>query len=280
MFVVFVLNLRIQVSLLFLICFNIAFTSLVLSIFSFFNSSVVCRFQIMSTEEERARDLANRERFRRDKPSRFSDGNKDRDRSTDRSERTRRPSKHRVYVANICYDYRWHDLKDLFRTHVGDVQYVEMFVDENDKFKGCAIIEFSDAASVKKCIEVMHRFNLKGRKLVVKEDLGDERDKYGNFVNERKNRELDHKDDNRRDRNWDAPQSLMGSLFDRQHSENTENKIGQTWGLSTQFLESLGINRPLVSRVFVANVSTNFFIRLKVLRLNSSRSRGRRIPKQ
>lgn len=33
------------------------------------------------------------------------------------------------------------------------------------------------------------------------------------------------------------------------------NKFGNTYGLSTVFLESLGINGPLVSKVFVANVS-------------------------
>lgn len=34
-----------------------------------------------------------------------------------------------------------------------------------------------------------------------------------------------------------------------------DSKFGNTYGLSTQFLESLGINGPLVTRVFVANVS-------------------------
>lgn len=33
-----------------------------------------------------------------------------------------------------------------------------------------------------------------------------------------------------------------------------DNKFGNTFGLSTQFLESLGINGPLVTRVFVANL--------------------------
>ena len=35
-----------------------------------------------------------------------------------------------------------------------------------------------------------------------------------------------------------------------------QNKWGNTYGLSPQFLESLWINGPLVTRVFVANVST------------------------
>ena len=36
---------------------------------------------------------------------------------------------------------------------------------------------------------------------------------------------------------------------------STGNKWGNTYGLSPQFLESLSISSPLVSRVFVANVS-------------------------
>ena len=41
---------------------------------------------------------------------------------------------------------------------------------------------------------------------------------------------------------------------------NSENKYGNTYGLSTQFLESLGISGPLVTRVFVANVSYIFIV--------------------
>lgn len=217
-------------------------------------------------DKERARDMANRDRFRRDKPSRFSDDIKDRDRSMDRGERSRKSSNNRVYVSNISYDNRWQDLKDLFRSQVGEVAFVEMFVDENEKFKGSAIVEFSDPASVKKCMEVMHRFDLKGRKLVIKEDFGNERDRYGNIIN-RRNRDRDQKDrDDMRDRDrrgdrrsWGDNPMSMGNLFNRTMSESGDSKWGQTWGLSPQFLESLGIDRPLVSRVFVANVSRNIF---------------------
>lgn len=52
---------------------------------------------------------------------------------------------------------------------VGEVAYVELFHDENDKPRGCGIVEFESAESVKKAVEKMHRYDLKGRKLVVKE---------------------------------------------------------------------------------------------------------------
>jgi len=46
---------------------------------------------------------------------------------------------------------------------------VELFSDETEKPRGCGIIEFENAASAKKAIEKMHRFELGGRKIVVKE---------------------------------------------------------------------------------------------------------------
>jgi hypothetical protein len=57
----------------------------------------------------------------------------------------------------------------LFLLSVGEVAYVELFHDENDKPRGCGIVEFESADSVKKAVEKMHRYDLKGRKLVVKE---------------------------------------------------------------------------------------------------------------
>ncbi len=47
--------------------------------------------------------------------------------------------------------------------------YVELFMDEKDKPRGCGIVEFETADSAQLAVEKMHRFELKGRKLVVKE---------------------------------------------------------------------------------------------------------------
>lgn len=46
---------------------------------------------------------------------------------------------------------------------------MEMFNDENNRPRGCAVIEFENADLVAKAVKLMHRFELKGRKLVVKE---------------------------------------------------------------------------------------------------------------
>lgn len=120
-----------------------------------------------------------RERNRRgERGTRFSD-NKDDERDASRERPTGDATSRRVYVSNIPYEYRWQDLKDLFRRMVGSVSYVELFLDENNKARGCGIVEFKDPENVAKAMEVMHRHSLNGREIVVKEDHGEQRDKYG-----------------------------------------------------------------------------------------------------
>ena len=52
---------------------------------------------------------------------------------------------------------------------MGDVAYVELFNDENDKPRGCGILEFATEEMAKRAVEKMHRHEFRGRKLVVKE---------------------------------------------------------------------------------------------------------------
>lgn len=122
-----------------------------------------------------------RDRGRRgERGTRFSD-NKDNE-SRDRSRDKMGGNGKRVYVSNIPYEYRWQDLKDLFRRMVGNVEYVEMFTDENGKARGVGIVEFKDPENVGKALEVMNRYDLNGRELVVKEDHGENRDQYGRIA--------------------------------------------------------------------------------------------------
>lgn len=124
----------------------------------------------------------DRDRGRRnDRGSRFDDGPRDRSRSRDRGGPGGKNTR-RIYVSNIPYEYRWQDLKDLFRREVGDVSFVELFNDENNKPRGCGIVEFDKPESVEKCLEKMNRYEINGRNLVVKEDFGNERDKYGRVI--------------------------------------------------------------------------------------------------
>ena len=198
-----------------------------------------------SVEKDRSR-----ERSRRERPSRFSEASRERSLDRGRERGGMKSSNCRVYVSNIPYEYRWQDLKDLFRSQVGDVQFVELFVDENDKSRGCGIVEFSEPQSVKKCLEVMQRFEVKTRKLIIKEDSGNIRDKHGNIIGGSGNKR--GRDENRyRDERYDSQQNLSN----RSGGDGADTKWGNTYGLSPQFLESLRIDTPLCNRVFVANVS-------------------------
>ncbi|XP_017849035.1 myelin expression factor 2 isoform X2 [Drosophila busckii] len=97
-------------------------------------------------------------------------------------DRSRERRNCRVYISNIPYDYRWQDLKDLFRRVVGSIEYVQLFHDESGKARGCGIVEFKDPENVQKAMEKMNRYELNGRELVVKEDHGEQRDQYGRIV--------------------------------------------------------------------------------------------------
>lgn len=126
-----------------------------------------CSSQAQNNDDrDRSRE---RDRNRRsDRPNRINSAS--RDRSRERNDRSgRKASDRRIYVSNIPYDFRWQDLKDLFRNEVGKVAHVELFTDENDKPRGCGIVEFEDSDSVKIAVDKMHRYDIKGRKLVVKE---------------------------------------------------------------------------------------------------------------
>ena len=97
----------------------------------------------------------------------------------------RAPPERRVFISNIPFEMKWQEVKDLFRDEVGEVSYVELFNDENDKPRGCGILEFATEADAKNAVDKMNRHEYKGRKLVVKEDFDAERDKHGRIGNVR-----------------------------------------------------------------------------------------------
>lgn len=186
-------------------------------------------------------DQNNRDRSRRNDRGRNRFSN-DRDRSHDRD----RSDCRRIYVSNVPYEYRWQDLKDLFRKEVGDVSFVELFHDESNKPRGCGIVEFEKVEHVQTALDKMNRFDINGRQLVIKEDYGNERDKYGRVVpksfrgNDRDN------DNRRRDRDDDRISGRDDGVG--------FNPDFNTYGLSIKFLEGLGIQGPLHTRIFIANL--------------------------
>ncbi|CAH0399500.1 unnamed protein product [Chilo suppressalis] len=191
----------------------------------------------MDNQREKDRDRSRRG----DRPSRFSDATRD------RSNERERPEGRRLFVSNIPYEYRWTELKDLFKEKVGDVAYVELFNDENGKPRGCGVVEFTNTEAMKKALFVMHRYELKGRKLVLKEETdvivkGNERNRLNS-----------------------TRSGGMGGGGGNSGRNQREEKDGwgvkprepenfNTYGLSLQFLESINVQPPLVKKVFVANL--------------------------
>ncbi|PRD27483.1 UNVERIFIED_CONTAM: Myelin expression factor 2 [Trichonephila clavipes] len=172
-----------------------------------------------------------------------------------RGRRTRAPTNRRIYVANIPYDCKWTTVKDLFREKVGDVSYVELFEDENGKFRGCGIVEFKDSSSVQKAVDTLHRFEFKGRQLVVKEDFDVDRDKTGKPLGRLRG-------GGGGGSGGGGGGGGMGVNLERERDDygglgnlgNNSTPQYNTYGLSPQFLDALGITGPLTSRVFVANL--------------------------
>jgi len=127
---------------------------------------------------------------------------------------------------------------------VGEVAFVEIF----DSPKGTGIIEFNSPDLARKAIEKMHRFEVRGRKLVVKEDTGEEPRRARS---PRRNNNAHSNNNNNNNFNNDD-RSRWNNNNDR--SSSPSEGWGFTYGLSPAFLESLDVKGPLVNRVFVANV--------------------------
>ncbi|GIY39971.1 hypothetical protein CEXT_249332 [Caerostris extrusa] len=166
-----------------------------------------------------------------------------------RGRRTRAPTNRRIYVANIPYDCKWTTVKDLFREKVGDVSYVELFEDENGKFRGCGIVEFKDSSSVQKAVDTLHRYEFKGRQLVVKEDFDVDRDKTGKPLGRIRGGGSGGGGGGGMGVNLERDRDDFGGLG---NLGNNNAPQYNTYGLSPQFLDALGITGPLTSRVFVA----------------------------
>jgi len=166
------------------------------------------------------------------------------------------PADRRVFVSNLPFDLKWQEVKDLFKSEVGDVMYVRLYNDETGKARGAGVLEFASAAIAKKAIEKMHRHDVKGRQIVVKEDFDAERDQFGRVVKGfRGGRgELGH-----------APP--MGGMGDMGRGGMGRGDMGRnmmgpgpmadhgdTYGLAPSFLHNLGIEGEIHTKIFISNL--------------------------
>ncbi|KRX91586.1 Myelin expression factor 2, partial [Trichinella pseudospiralis] len=141
-----------------------------------------------------------------------------------------------VYISNIPYDIRWMELKDIIREKAGDVSYVEMIEKGDGKSKGCALVEFKDRETAKKCVDNMHRMTVKDRSIVVKEIRDPERF----FKRVKEETGVDFFANQSGQKNFPV--------------EEPQKEMFETFGLSPVFLRGLGIHSPLSNRVFVSNI--------------------------
>lgn len=103
---------------------------------------------------------------RRSPPHRSSNIKHDKDNLKYRWDRT-------IFVSNIPYEVKWAELKDLFRDKCGDssVVYCEVYERVSDgKSLGVATIEFRTVADAERAVDVMHSYEMDGRKLSVRMD--------------------------------------------------------------------------------------------------------------
>lgn len=75
----------------------------------------------------------------------------------------------RVYVGNLSYETEWQDLKDHMRS-AGPVSFVEVLRFDDNKSKGCAIVEFETAKAAKAAIRDLHDTEVDGRLIFLRED--------------------------------------------------------------------------------------------------------------
>ena len=77
----------------------------------------------------------------------------------------------RVFVSNLSWTTSWQDLKDYFR-QAGNVVYANIMMEDN-RSKGCGIVEFETSDEAGKAIDLLHDTDLDGRPITVREDRED-----------------------------------------------------------------------------------------------------------
>lgn len=191
-----------------------------------------------STSRSRSRSPVRRSRSR----------SRSHERHRDRARRINLISK-RVIISNVPYEMKWQDIKDIFRKEVGEVQYVEMFETPDGKSRGSGIIEFKDKDTARKAIETMHRYKMKDRNIVVREE-----------------RESDQNQNMGGGRGGGSGMmgggggglgggmGMMGNMGGSGGMMGNMGGGGGGPGITPQLLQQLGVDGPVTNTVFVSNI--------------------------
>ncbi|KAH8584855.1 RNA recognition domain-containing [Cryptosporidium sp. chipmunk genotype I] len=93
----------------------------------------------------------------------------------------------RVYVGNLPWKAKWHDLKDHMR-QAGNVIRADVFEDEVGRSRGCGVVEYSFPEEAQRAISELNNTTLLDRLIFVREDREDESSRYGRRSNKWNNR--------------------------------------------------------------------------------------------
>ncbi|XP_033752005.1 myelin expression factor 2-like isoform X1 [Pecten maximus] len=184
------------------------------------------------------------ERSRSRSPIRRSGSRSPRRDSRDRPRRINLISK-RCIISNVPYEMKWQDIKDIFRKEVGEVSYVEMWENPDGKSRGAGIIEFKDKDTARKAIEVMHRYKMKDRNIVVREERESDQNQIGAA------RGGGGGGGGGGSGMMGSGPGMMGSMGGGMMGNMSG---GGNMGVSQQVLNNLGIEGPVTNTLFVSNL--------------------------
>jgi len=145
-----------------------------------------------------------------------------------------------ITITNVPYNVRWEFLRDLFVKEVGEVIYVKLFKDDDDRPTGVGYVTFDTPELAELAKTRLDRYPINDRELVIKDASYIEKFKTNRSMHKRL--KVDDKQDLRR-----RLQPINIGKF---------GDCKNLYGLSPQFLESLGIDpsEELHCRVFIKNL--------------------------
>ncbi|XP_064607753.1 myelin expression factor 2-like [Liolophura sinensis] len=204
---------------------------------------------IKTERYSRSRSRSPLDRSRSRSPGR----NNHRDRERRRSNIT--VNTKRVFVSNVPYEMKWQDLKDLFRKEVGEVAFVDMLETNDGKSKGAGIIEFKDKEGARRALEKMHRYKVKDRALVVREER--EKDRMQLQQQKMGGGGGGPMGMNMGGGNIGGGNMGGGNMGGGMMGNMGGGMMGNNFGINPQILQQLGIEGPITNSVFVSNLEYN-----------------------
>ncbi|KAF6038312.1 HNRNPM [Bugula neritina] len=143
------------------------------------------------------------------------------------------------------FDLKWKDVKDLFKEHVGDC-YVTLYDRADGKPMGAGLVEFRDISKAQEAVDKMNRYEVGGRKIIVREETDRDRRRHSNDIKSDSRGGMGR---DRGDLHMDRGGPPMGG------GGGMGLPMNLPPGVTPQLLNNLGITEgPITNQVFVANL--------------------------